>query len=117
MAYGPTAATAGHALQVVVEHRIAELLRFRRWYRAQPNWGYWLDLAAANDLELRALVRLARRARRIAATAYELPESADPVTAAKGYREGYTDAGYTESEARMLWGWTESEKRFAAGDR
>jgi len=31
-------------------------------------------------------------------------EQADPITAAKGYREGYSDAGYTEAEARMLWG-------------
>jgi hypothetical protein len=31
-------------------------------------------------------------------------EQADPITAAKGYREGYSDAGWTESEARMLWG-------------
>jgi len=31
-------------------------------------------------------------------------ESLDPITMAKGYREGYSDAGYTEAEARMLWG-------------
>jgi hypothetical protein len=91
--YRPTDATEGHALQVVVEERIRELIRFRKWYRSQPYWSNWMDLARDNDNELRALVRLARRARRIAATAY------DPMTMAK-QRD-----------------WTESEQRFAAGDR
>ena len=90
--YGPTPATEGHALQVVMEQRVAELLRYRRWWRAN-RWADWPELRTQNDAELRALVKLMRRARRIAATAY------DPITMAKQR------------------GWTESEQRFAAGDR
>jgi hypothetical protein len=89
MTYGPTPATEGHALQVVVEERIRELLRFRAWYRANPYTVSW-PTRYENDAELRALVRLARRARDVAANAYP-----DPITQAKGW---------TESERREAWG-------------
>ena len=79
--YGPTPATEGHALQVVVEERIRELLAFRRWYRANTYTVSW-PTRYENDAELRALVRLARRARHIAATAYP-----DPIDAYKGWTE------------------------------
>jgi hypothetical protein len=91
--YGPTAHTADHALALVVEARISELLRFRKWYRAQPNWSNWMDLAHDHDAELRALVRLARRARHIAATAYP-----DPMTEAASY------ADWSEAELAGAFG-------------
>ena len=94
--YGPTDATEGHALQVVVEERIATLLAYRKWYRTQPNWSNWMDLARDNDAELRALVRLSRRARHIAATAYP-----DPMTLAKG---AAARDSWTEAESREAWG-------------
>lgn len=50
--------------EAVVMERIRELLRFRHWYRSQPNWAVWMDLARDNDVRLRELVRLARESRR-----------------------------------------------------
>ena len=80
---------ADHVLRVVLEERIHELLAFRRWYR-EHTWTCSWPTRYENDAELRALVRLARHARRIAATA------ADPAS--------YTDAGWTESELAAAFG-------------
>lgn len=48
--------------RIVVDERIAELLRYRRWYRQHP---YTVDWPSRQEhaAELRALVRLARSAR------------------------------------------------------
>lgn len=74
-------------LQAVVEDRIRDLLRFRRWYRQQANFAFWMDLAHENDRELRALLKLTRKARR-------LTEGApDPVTLAKGWQDSPAGAG------------------------
>ena len=89
--YGYITPPIDHALRVVVEERITELLAYRRWYRAQPNWSNWMDLARDHDAELRALVRLARQARRIAADAVPDPQS-------------YTDAGWTNAELAEAYG-------------
>lgn len=89
-----TTTAADHALRVVIEERIADLWRYRRWYRARPDWAAFSGMAAAHTTELRALIRLLRAARRLAAAA------PDPMTLAGGYAE-----------------WQESELRFAAGDR
>lgn len=47
----------------VVMERIAELLRYRRWWRAN-RWADWPTVRYDLDTELRALLRLAREARR-----------------------------------------------------
>ena len=51
-----------HATEQVLLDRIAELLRYRRWYRQHP---YTVDWPSRQEhaAELRALVRLARSAR------------------------------------------------------
>lgn len=53
------------ALHAAVMTRIGDLLRYRAWYRGRDR-ARWLDLAAANDAELRSLLRLVRQARRSA---------------------------------------------------
>jgi hypothetical protein len=63
----PDAALRAHMTETILLERIAELWRFRDWYRRQPNWSWWSDLAARNRVELRALVKVARRARRLSA--------------------------------------------------
>lgn len=80
-----------HATEQLLVERIAELWRWRSWYRAQANWSHWMNLARDNDVELRALLRIARRGRRLAA------QAPDPLTEAKGWRER-RDAGWTEAE-------------------
>lgn len=81
-----------HATEAHLLLRIAELIRFRAWYRRQVRQDMWMDLAARNDQELRALVAIARKARR---SVDALP---DPMTDAKGYAD-----------------WTEAEKAYARG--
>ena len=57
-----------HALAVTVEERIIELLKYRQWYRANP-WArgpVWHEFYTEDRIELRALIRLARKARRAA---------------------------------------------------
>ena len=58
-----------HALTVVVDERIAELWAYRRWVRHQPNAAFWSPLRVEYELELRALLRLRRKARALAAPA------------------------------------------------
>lgn len=52
------------AIGAAVMARIAELRSWRRWYLRQPNPDVWADLAALGDIELRALLRVLREARR-----------------------------------------------------
>ncbi len=75
--------------RVVIEERIGELLRWRTWYR-EHRWAEWSDLRREDAAELRALVRLARRARRL---------EADPLTLAKGY-EDWTSGELQEAFGR-----------------
>lgn len=70
--------TRAHATETVLLERIAELIRFRAWYRRQARQDFWWDLARRNDVELRGLLAVARRARRLADAA------PDPMTLAKG---------------------------------
>jgi hypothetical protein len=91
--YGPTPLTEAHALAVVVDERIRELLGYRRWYR-HNRWAVWTDLRLEHEIELRALVRVARRARRVAAMAY------DPMTQAKAWEA----QGWSEPELREAFG-------------
>ena len=69
--------------RTAIEERIAELLRYRSWYRLTPWAATWSDLRRDNDTELRALLRIARKARRA-----ERAEGRDPITQAKGMTEG-----------------------------
>lgn len=59
------------AHRLVIADRIAELRRWARWYKAQPDPDRWADLAADHAAELRALVRLSRLARSVARKARE----------------------------------------------
>ncbi len=87
--YGDTA--RDHALRVIVEERIAELLRYRAWYRAN-RWADWTLERTEHAVELWALVRLARQARKMAGTAR------DPIDA---YRAGAErGVGYHDVQAR-----------------
>lgn len=57
--------TIDQAHRVVIEERIAELWRWRSWYRARAHTLTW-PVRYDNAIELRALVRVARTARRMA---------------------------------------------------
>ena len=72
--------------RTAIEERIAELLRYRQWYRLTPWAATWSDLRRDNDAELRALLRIARAVRRA---------TRQPVGAT---------AGWTESERAAAWG-------------
>jgi hypothetical protein len=63
----PDAALRAHMTETILLERIAELWRFRSWYRRQPRWDVWSDLAVRHDIELRALVRIARKSRGLVA--------------------------------------------------
>lgn len=52
-----------HALRVAVTERIVELIAYRRWYR-QNRWADWSVERREHEVELRALLRVARTARR-----------------------------------------------------
>lgn len=76
------------AYRIAVEERIATLWRYRAWWRAH-RWAEWPLRRQETDIELRALVRLARSARK---AARRLEERRDPVTVAKGeYPMAYHD--------------------------
>ena len=81
-----------HATEAVLLERITDLWIERAWWRYN-RWADWPDIRREHTAELRALVAVARRARRLASA-----EQTDPITEAKGYQE------HTESEMRMLWG-------------
>ena len=50
----------------ILAEAIRERLHDRRWYRRQRHTTLYADLAHENDVALRALVAVARRARRLA---------------------------------------------------
>lgn len=75
--------------RVAIEREIRDRRTTERWYRAN-RWAEWPDLRRENLVILRALVRLARAARRQARA-----EGIDPITQAKGM---------TESERAFAWG-------------
>ena len=68
-----------HAYRVVVDDRIAELWRYRRWWR-RYRWAEYPLRRHEMDVELRALVRLARKARDLSRPALE---RADAITVAQ----------------------------------
>lgn len=68
-----------HATLTVVEERIRELWCFRAWFRRYP-WATKVGDRRGLNTELRALVRLLRKARRLALAAQERN---DPMTFAK----------------------------------
>ena len=53
----------------ILAEAIREHLIDRRWYRRQRHTTLYADLAHENDVALRALVAVARRARRLSAKA------------------------------------------------
>lgn len=57
-----------HALRVIVDERIRACLRLRQWYRVN-RWADWPDLRSENEVELRALIRVRRKARNLARVA------------------------------------------------
>lgn len=79
----PAALEQAH--RVVIEERIRNLLAIRAIYRRGPQWT---PRRHEVELELRALVRLARQARRIAAAA---PDPVDRYKAALDRGYGYHD--------------------------
>ena len=73
-----------HALAVAVEERIVTLVKFHEWYIRNP-WARgqdWDEMRRDDAIELRALVRLARKARKASSAGVD---RMDPVTAAGGY--------------------------------
>jgi hypothetical protein len=86
--------TQDHALAVVIEERITELWRWRTWDRAHL-WAEWTTSRRERTAELRALVRLARKAR----TVYrEIYVAEDPIDVYKaGLERGL---GYHEVQAQ-----------------
>ena len=73
---------AEQAHRVTLEEAIHDHLTVRQWYR-KHRWADWPDLRHQNEVELRALLKVARKARRIAR---------DP------YPPTMTYAGWTEGE-------------------
>jgi hypothetical protein len=77
----PVRVAQAHMTETVLLERIGELWRFRSWYRRQVRQDFWMDLAKRNDEELRALLKVARRARRLSDAA------PDPIDASKRWHE------------------------------
>lgn len=65
-----------HALRALLYERIRELWAYRQWWRTN-RWADWPVVRVELHAELRILVGLARKARRMAATA------PDPIAAAR----------------------------------
>lgn len=61
----PDRVARAHMTEQVMLDRIGQLLKYRRWYRRQT--ALWADLARENDVELRGLLRVARKARALSA--------------------------------------------------
>lgn len=80
-------------MEQLVLNRIHDLLVYRHWFRTN-RWADWPTIRAEYEIELRALVRLARQARRLEAA------KPDPMDAFKSYHDwqAHTDgalvAGY-----------------------
>ncbi len=81
--------TSGEALEAVIMARLRELLRDRQWYRANM-WAEWTDLRKESEIELRALVKLARMARKLAS------EAPDPMAAWRRGDDDRSGAGYAD---------------------
>lgn len=58
-----TAIEAHASMEAIVLERIAELLRYRSWWRTN-RWADWPEIRTNHEIELRALVRLARQYRK-----------------------------------------------------
>lgn len=71
-------AVLGTVTLVVIEERIRELWQWRTWDRTH-SWAAWTTLRQERTVELRALVKLARQARAIAAP--------DPLTPERSYHD------------------------------
>jgi len=73
-----TAVIEAHALKAVIDGRVRELAAWRRWYREHPYTLGW-QVRVDNERELRDLVALRWKARRMAraAIAAERRRSAD----------------------------------------
>ena len=78
------------ATEAVLLERIGVLWSYRAWYRQQSRQDVWAGLALRSEVELRALVAVARRARRQVV--------ADLVPLRSSW------AGETELELRSSWG-------------
>lgn len=76
------------ALHGLVHDRISELLRYRQWCRSQANAALWTPLRFEYEAELRALLKLAREARRQAARE---AERRDAMTQAKALMDRHAD--------------------------
>ncbi len=63
-------------MEAIILDRIADLWKLRKWYR-ENRWAEWSDLRRENYIELRALVKLARMARK----------TPDPMDAFKSYHD------------------------------
>ena len=62
-------------MEAIILERIAELLRYRSWWRVN-RWADWPEIRVAHEIELRALVRLTRQYRHLEAA------KPDPITLA-----------------------------------
>lgn len=91
-------AVEGAVLLTVIEERVRELHRWEQWCRRQPNRAHWSPLRLEYRAECRALVRLLRKARALAAP---VVERTDPVTAAKHRAD--CDCHYINSPAASEW--------------
>jgi hypothetical protein len=78
-----------HAYKTALDAEIEGRLHDRRWYRERP-WTLDWPVRAENEVALRALIRVARDARRIARPAIE---RADPISAYQGWTE--SEKAYT----------------------
>lgn len=101
--YSPTTPAPGRTVLGVVtlnlvEERIRELIRHRRWWR-QNRWADWPAERLDTDRELRALLALARRGRRLAGGMFDPAEgSPDPIDS---YKAGLDRGrGYHDVQAR-----------------
>jgi hypothetical protein len=74
-------------MEAIILDRIADLWKLRKWYR-ENRWAEWSDLRRENYIELRALVKLARAARK----------RPDPMDQYKSF------ASWSESEKAGAWG-------------
>jgi hypothetical protein len=93
-------AAADHALRIVIEERIRVLWHARQHWRRGAYSALWSEERRAAAAELRALVRLARAARRLTEAA------PDPITLAKAVTDRVPGGSgrWTEAELREAWG-------------
>jgi hypothetical protein len=107
--------TESHAIAATVTERIRELWIMRSWWRHTRWAAEWSPRRQEYEVELRALVRLARKARRLAR---EAGERRDPMTAAKArdYHAWQAAGPVTEPELIAGYGgWPEGDSDVAVG--